>query len=167
MKKKLSALIVCTALAAPQAFACGMTSTAVPFEVGEDAQAAVADDAGELPAPPTVVTEIVRGIGANHASCDDTGLLSLVIEWPRGKYKLREIGFEFAPVSGQPPYAIFPEGPVQGRMQGRRSEFLFMWREGPPSQQKPIDIQVQVRAVTRDNMRGPATNLRLRSPAGG
>jgi len=166
--KKWSALIVCTALAAPEAVACAMTSTAVPFEVAGDAQTAVAGDAGELPAPPTVVKEIVRGIGVDHASCDDTGLLSLVIEWPRGKYKLRDLGFEFAPVStSQPPYVIFPEGPLQGRMEGRRSEFLFMWREGPPSRQKPIDMQVQVRAVTRDNMRGPATSVRLRSPAGG
>ena len=161
--KKWSALIVCAALAAPEAGACGMTSTAVPFDIVDTGQGAVVGDSAELPAPPTVVTEIVRGIGSNHESCNDTGLLTMVIEWPRGKYKLRDVGFEFTPVGDSIAYAIFPSRPVQGREDRRRSEFLFLWREGGPTQQKVIDLQVDVRAVTRDNLRGPPTRVVVRS----
>lgn len=164
--KSRYALGACVLLAVTEAGACGMSSTAVPFET-DASRPAMDAPAGELPLPPAVVTEIVRGIGSNHETCNDTGLLSIVIEWPRGKYKLREVGFEFVPVGDNVPYAIFPAGPVQGREERRRSEFLFLWRDGPPSLQKSIDMQVDVRAVTRDNQRGPATRLRLGSPAGG
>ncbi len=164
--KSRYALCACVMLAMSEASACGMSSTAVPFET-DRTQTARDAPSGELPQPPAVVSEIVRGIGANHATCNDTGLVTVLIQWPRGKYKLGEVGFEFIPVGGTIPYPIFPEGPVQGREARRRSEFLFLWSDGPPSQQKPIDMQVDVRAVTRDNQRGPATRLRLRSPVGG
>jgi len=164
--KSRYALGACLILAASGAGACGMSSTAVPFDI--DGTQAVRDaPEGELPLPPAVITQVVRGIVSNHATCNDTGLLTVVIEWPRGNYKLRDVGFEFLPVGGNVAYPIFPEGPVQGRENRRRSEFLFLWRDGPPSQQKPIDMQVDVRAVTRDNQRGPATRLRLGSRPGG
>ncbi len=165
--KKWSALAACALLAAPVcSLACGMNSTAVTFPVGEGVAAGDAPP-GQLPPPPAAVVDIVRGIGANHATCNDTGLLTVMVEWPRGTTKLRDIGFEFSTLSPDPPYAIFPAGPVQGRIDGRRSEFLFLWREGGPAQQKPIDMQVEVRAVTRDNLRGPPTLLVIRSPPGG
>lgn len=163
--KSRFALCACLLLAVSEAGACGMSSTAVPFQTAQT----TARDAPpvELPPPPAVVTQIVRGIGSNHSNCNDTGLLTIVVDWPRGKYKLREVGFEFVPVGGSAAYEIFPQGPVQGREERRRSEFLFLWRDGPPSQQKPIDMQVDVRAVTEDYLRGPATRLRLVPPAGG
>jgi len=164
--KSSYAFCACLMLAVTDAGACGMSSTAVPFET-DGTQLARDAPSGELPAPPAVVTGIVRGIGSNHETCNDTGLVTVMIEWPRSKYKLRDVGFEFVAVGGSVPYVIFPEGPVQGREARRRSEFLFLWRDGPPSQQKRIDMQVDVRAVTRDNQRGPATRLRLGSPAGG
>jgi hypothetical protein len=42
-----------------------------------------------------------------------------------------------------------------------------MWQEGAPAQQKTIDLQVDVRAVTRDNRRGPATRIVVRAAPGG
>lgn len=159
-------VLCCALLAAPQAQACGMTSKLVPFAL---AAGSAPTDASpdELPAPAAVVTEIVRGIGPNHASCDDTGLLAVLVEWPRGKYKLRDLGFEFKVVAGSTAYAIFPEAPQQAPIDGRRSDFLFMWREGAPAQQKPIDLQVEVRAVTRDNRRGPPARILVRANPGG
>lgn len=71
-------------------------------------------------------------------------------------YKLREIGFEFRVISGEDSYSIFPAGPVSGKAEGRDSEFLFMWRDGPPAQQQPVRLEVEVRAVTPDNRHGPA-----------
>ena len=164
MKSKC-VVMLCALFAAPHAFACGMTSKLMPLELAAGSAPVETID-GEIPAPVAEVTEIVRGIGPNHASCDDTGLLSVAVEWPRGKHKLRDVGFEFKVVSGNPPYAIFPEQPMQAPVSGRSSEFLFMWREGAPAQQKVIDLQVDVRAITRDNRRGPPTRILVRAPVG-
>ena len=164
MKSKC-VFMLCALFAAPHAFACGMTNKLVPFELAAGSRPADAVS-GEVPAPIAVVTDIVRGIGPKHASCDDTGLLSVTVEWPRGKYKLRDVGFEFKVVSGSSTYAIFPEGPLQAPFRGRDSDFLFMWREGGPTQQAAIDLQVEVRAVTRDNQRGPPTRIVVRAAPG-
>ena len=164
--RKSCAVVLCAWLIAPGAGACGMTSKLTAFEPVADSVPAEQADAVELPAPIAVVTEIVRGIGPRHSTCDDTGLLSVDIEWPRGKYKLRDLGFEFKVVSGTTDYAIFPEGPVQAPINGRRGDFLFMWREGAPSQQQSIDLQVEVRAVTRDNLRGPPARIVVRAAPG-
>ena len=160
-----SLLLLCALLAAPPAFACGMTSKLAPLE--QVAGSTMVDDAsGELPAPVVVVTEIVRGIGSSHANCDDTGLLSMNVQWPRGKYKLRDVGFEFSVVSGGSVYPIFPQGPQQAPVDGRTSDFLFMWRDGPPAQQKAFDLRVEVRAHTRDGRRGPPTLVQVSSVPG-
>ena len=158
-------LLLCASFAAQDVLACGMTSTLVPLAMA-GGSAAVDANADELPAPVAVVTDIVRGIGPNHSSCDDTGLLTVVVEWPRSRYKLRDLGFEFKVVSGVTSYAIFPDGPMQAPITGRRSDFLFMWREGGPAQQQSIDLQVEVRAVTRDNQRGPPTRILVRAGPG-
>ena len=164
--RKSCAVVLCAWLIAPGAGACGMTSKLTAFEPVADSVPAEQADAVELPAPIAVVTEIVRGIGPRHSTCDDTGLLSVDIEWPRGKYKLSDLGFEFKVVSGTTDYAIFPEGPVQAPISGRRGDFLFMWREGAPSKQQSIDLQVEVRAVTRDNLRGPPARIVVRAAPG-
>ena len=89
------------------------------------------------------------------------------VEWPRGTdYKLRELGFEFRVVGGEDRLSIFPKAPVTGRVDGRRSEFVFLWQDGPPAQQQPIDLVVEVRAVTPDNRRGPPAQLRIAAPPG-
>ena len=57
--------------------------------------------------------------------------------------------------------------PVRGTpAYGKRSEFVFLWRDGPPAQQAPIDLMVEVRAVTADNRRGPPTQLRVAAAPG-
>jgi hypothetical protein len=50
-------------------------------------------------------------------------------------------------VAGTTDYVIFPEGPIQAPINGRRGDFLCMWQEGGPSQQLPVDPQVEVRAA--------------------
>lgn len=163
--RKSCAVVLCAWLIAPAAGACGMTSKLTAFEpVAGSVPAAQADP--ELPAPVAVVTGIVRGIGPQHSTCDDTGLLSIEIDWPRGKHKLRDLGFEFKVVSGTTAYTIFPDSPIQAPINGRRGDFLFMWQEGAPSQQQPIDLQVEVRAVTRDNLRGPPARIVVRAGPG-
>lgn len=161
MKKSCSVLL-CALFVAPAAFACGMTSKLVPLErpAGDFIESV------ELPAPVAVVTSVVRGIGPRHSSCDDTGLLSVLIEWPKNKVKLRDVGFEFKIVGGTTTYAIFPGLPVQAPIDGKRSDFLFMWREGGPAQQSAIDLRVEVRAVTRENERGPPAVIQVKAAPG-
>ena len=79
--------------------------------------------------------------------------------------KLRELGFEFR-VIGDDALAIFPDQPVAGRVDGRRSEFVFLWQDGPPAVQANIDLVVEVRAVTADNRRGPPAQLRIAAAPG-
>ncbi len=165
MRKKSYAIALCAWLMAPGAGACGMNSKLTVFEPVAGSVPAAATS-GDLPAPMATVTQIVRGIGPNHATCDDTGLLSIVVEWPRGKYKLRDIGFKFKVVSGAAPYLIFPDAATQAPITRRQSDFLFMWQEGAPSQQQPINLQVEVWAVTRDNLHGPPTRIVVRAAPG-
>ncbi len=75
------AALACVFLSAPAALACSLKSGAQPFVV--QGQGSSASSEG-LKAPVVEVVSITRGIGTRHASCDDTGLLSLKVEWPRG-----------------------------------------------------------------------------------
>ena len=76
-------LVLCALWFAPPALACGMTSKLVPFEVVAGS-VPVDVSSPDLPAPVAVVTELVRGIGSNHATCDDTGLLTALFRWQPG-----------------------------------------------------------------------------------
>ena len=151
------AAMFCVFLCVPDARACSLKSGISEFKPQGTSTAGTSEG---LKAPELEVVSITRGIGSRHSSCDDTGLLSIRVEWPRGTdYKLRDLGFEFRVVSGESSYAIFPQGVVASRVDGRESEFLFMWRDGPPAEQQAINLQVEVRAVTPDNRRGPPTRL--------
>lgn len=158
------AALLCGALCAPDAMACSMKSGITEFKP----QPMALDTTSEgLKAPELDLVSVTRGIGARHSSCDDTGLLTIRVQWPRGTdYKLRDIGFEFRVISGESKYAIFPETAVASHVDGRVSEFVFMWRDGPPTQQQPIKMEVEVRAVTADNRRGPPARLALSSVPG-
>jgi hypothetical protein len=154
------AMALCAMWVMPAADACSLNSGFTPFTTTAAAPSAAA--AGQLQPPDVEVVSITRGVGTRHASCDDTGLLTVQLEWPRGTdYKLRDLGFEFTVVAGQADAAMFPSGPVAARVNGRRSEFLFMWRDGPPDQQQALDLELEVRAVTPGNQRGPPARLRV------
>ncbi|MEL1264608.1 hypothetical protein [Pseudoxanthomonas putridarboris] len=155
----------CAVLGMADATACPLSTGVTPFQPAVGV--AQPGEAGDLRPPEVEVVNVTRGVGTRHASCDDTGLLTVRVEWPRGTdYKVRDLGFEFRVVGDGAGLSIFPEGPVVGRVDGRRSEFLFMWRDGPPWEQKPLDLQVEVRAVTPDNRRGPPALLRVTAPPG-
>jgi hypothetical protein len=158
------ALALCAMLAATDVAACNLSTGTTAFAAGGASPALVED--GTLKPPLLEVVSLTRGVDG-HASCDASGLLTLGVEWPRGTdYKLRELGFEFR-VLGEDALAIFPREPVAGRVEGRRSEFVFLWRDGPPSEQSPIDLLVEVRAITPDNRRGPPAQVRIAAAPGG
>ncbi|HEY1034954.1 MAG TPA: hypothetical protein VGE09_08235 [Pseudoxanthomonas sp.] len=156
-------LAICAFLVVADATACNLSTGTTPFAVA----AAPAADAGDgLRAPVLEMVSLTRGING-RASCDASGLLTVSVEWPRGTdYKLRDLGFEFRVVGGEDRLSIFPKAPLTGRVDGRRSEFVFLWQDGPPAQQGPIDLVVEVRAVTPDNRRGPPAQLRIAAAPG-
>lgn len=156
------AVALCALLAVSDAVACNLSTGVTPFARGQATTAT--DDAGLKP-PVVEVVSLTRGVDG-RASCDASGLLTVRVEWPRGTdYKIRDLGFEFR-VVGEDALAIFPSAPVVGSVDGKRSEFVFLWRDGPPAQQAPIDLMVEVRAVTADNRRGPPTQLRIAAAPG-
>jgi hypothetical protein len=157
------AAMACVLFCAPAAMACSLKSGVQPFVP----QGEISSVSAGLKAPLVEVLSITRGIGTRHSSCDDMGLLTLKLEWPRGTdYKLREIGFEFRVVSGEDSYQIFPVAPVSTKAEGRDSEYLFMWRDGPRAEQRAVQLEVEVRAVAPDNRRGPVTRVTISSAPG-
>lgn len=160
-----SIVVLGACLAISNAHACKLSSGVSPFQVS--AATAFESAPEELKPPEVRIVSVTRGVGTRHASCDDTGLLTLRVEWPRGTdYKVRDLGFQFRVVAGDTAYALFPEGPITGKVEGRQAEFLFMWQDGPPTQQQPIRLEVEVRAVTQDHRLGPPTRFVLDAAPG-
>lgn len=152
--------LVCTTQARAQN--CGLDTHHAPFQADSGTTPV---DVGEdtLRIPELKVLRLDRGVGGAPGTCDGSGILTLRLDWPRGEYKIDQIGFEFRTVSPQPPYEVFPAEPVAVTTGERRSELLFFWPDDPPGRQKPVYLQVEVRAVTRGNLRGPPVTLTIDS----
>ncbi len=159
--------IMYLALAAHVGQACSLDTGMQPFAAGMDALPKAAGHDDELEAPELEVTGLTRGIGGRIGSCDDTGLLSIRLNWPRGDYKIEDIGFEFKVVSSDEAYPIFPATPIAVTSGKRRADLLFMWDDDVPAQQKPVYMEVEVRAVTHGNVLGPPARLVIDSRVSG
>ena len=153
---------LCALLPAQMAGACNLNTHMRAFELQEGA---APKDAPEdtLRAPELRVTEVTRGLGGAPGTCDGAGLLGIRLDWPRGDYKLEDIGFEFRVLSAETSYAVFPAEPVAVVSDSRRAELLFLWPDAAPGEQKPLRMEVEVRAVTRDYLRGPPVRLAIDS----
>lgn len=134
---------------------CGLDSHHVPFQVDPDTKPTDVDEE-TLRTPELKALRLDRGIGG-ASGCDGSGILTVRLDWPRGDYKIDQVGFQFRVVSSQSPYAVFPAEPVAVITGDRRSELLFFWPDDPPGRQQPLHMEVEVRAVTRGNLRGPPT----------
>jgi hypothetical protein len=126
------------------------TSNVTPFQGG----ASTLVDNTEIPPPEVVVSSVTRGIGGG-ATCDALGFMSIELKWPRGSdYDLDEIGFEYRVVNGEAPEGLIPASVVASPVSGRKAEHQFTWQDAPTAQQRPLHLQLEVRAVTRDHQRG-------------
>lgn len=155
-------MLACTPAAWAQT--CGLDSHHAPFQVDPGTTPADAPE-DTLRAPELKALRLDRGVGGVPGSCDGSGFLTLRLDWPRGDYRIDQVGFEFRVVSTQSPYAVFPAEPVAVTTGDRRSELLFFWADDPPGQQQPLRMEVEVRAVTRNNLRGPPARLVIDSQA--
>lgn len=140
------------------AWACGMNTHTKPFVLAEGATPSDAP-VDTLRAPELRVIEVTRGLGGAEGMCDGQGLLGIRLTWPRGDYDLNQVGFEFRVVAMDSPYTVFPAEPVAAVSDTRRADMLFFFPDDAPGQQKPLRMEVEVRAVTRNYQRGPATRL--------
>ena len=155
-------MLLCAMPAQAMAAACMFTSNMTPFQADTSA---LADNSG-IPAPEIVVSSVTRGIGGG-ATCDALGFVSIDLKWPRGSdYDLDEIGFEYKVVSGEPPEGLIPTEVVASPVNGRKAEHQFTWQDAPTAQQRPIHLELEVRAVTRDRQRGAPARLRIDAPGG-
>lgn len=163
---KLLYLMLLCAMPAHAAAACMFTSNVTPFQAdGRDGGLALVDNA-QIPAPEIEASSLTRGIGGG-ATCDALGFMSVQLKWPRGSdYSLDEIGFEYRLVSGQAPDGLIPAAVVASPVSGRKAEHQFTWQDVPTSQQLPLHLELEVRAVTRDRQRGAPARVRIDSPGG-
>ena len=154
MKVQFTLLPALLLQAATASAACSLDTGLAPFRINDGT---VSSDAmpDTMEAPKLKVESITRGIGGIPGSCDGTGILVVDLKWPGGDYKIDEVGFEFRVVAMESPYAVFPAEPVAVTSDKKRNEVLFMWPDDPPALQKPLVMEVEVRGITHDNLRGP------------
>ncbi|GAA6166167.1 hypothetical protein NBRC116590_38710 [Pelagimonas sp. KU-00592-HH] len=129
------------------------------------------DEAGEylgsLPAPSVRVLEVKRGKEPAGMTCDDAGTISVSVSLPEGtRYSLKDLGVYFRTIGGTAPDIIFPSSPVVGEINGSEYRFLFAWLDGHPSQQIPIDLEVEIFFVAKDLALGASVLQRIRAEIG-
>lgn len=115
-----------------------------------------------LQAPRVSAIKIKRGTALPGASCDDAGWLTLDVNWPKSSvYKLGEVGFYFRVLSGKQPDQIFPLEPISGKIVGQRAQFFFVWLDGHPSGQSPLNLEVEIFAVNKGLEIGASSRFRI------
>jgi hypothetical protein len=154
---KLCLLMLLCAMPAQAVAACMFKSNVTPYQPGTPALV----DNAQIPAPEIEESSVTRGIGGG-ATCDALGFMSVQLKWPRGSdYDIAEIGFEYRVVSGRAPDGMLPATVVASPVSGRKADHQFAWQDLPPDQQKPMDLVLEVRAVTRDGQRGAPAQVRI------
>ena len=120
------------------------------------------DRIAPLPLPSVSGIQVMRGTAAPGSSCDDAGTLSLNVTLPKASaYKLKELGFYFRVLSGTQPDQIFPLEPISGRISDRKAQFFFVWLDGHPSSQQPLNLEVEVFVVNKGLQIGPSKKFRV------
>ena len=120
-----------------------------------------------LPAPEVRLLDVTRGTGSDRFSCNKAGRIRVRVTWPRSsKYDIDEIGFYFRVVSGKTLDLIFPLIPVKGLIEDNKAEFSFVWLDGAPSQQQPLDLEVEVFAINRGQEIGKSARFHVAANGG-
>lgn len=152
----------CVVLFAGPAAACYLPTPAV-FQ--PDAKFAVAGETAP-PAPIVAVSTIQRGEyhpNKTYTGCADIGYVELVIPADDAS---RKLAYEFDVVSGETRDDIFHNGVAftTDYEDDGKLHFFFAWFDGTDETQEPLDLKVQVTAITRSGLRSPATEIAIRDP---
>jgi len=120
------------------------------------------DRIASLPSPTVSGIRVKRGTASSGSSCDDAGILTLDLLWPKSSiYKINEVGFYFRVLSGRQPDQIFPLEPISGKIVGQRARFTFLWLDGAPSDHRPLRLDVEVFAVNKGLQIGAAHRFQV------
>ncbi len=157
-------------LASPYALACSFEPGYAVFWPDAKAFEFRYDETGEyvalLPQPKVTITNITRGTAAPGSSCADAGVLELTIDWPPSSvYELHEVAFYFrAPIKSLPDliFPLAPAAPLDSYINGNKAKFHFVWLDGHPSQQKPLDFTLEVFAVNEGLEIGKSAKVRVK-----
>lgn len=152
----MMSLVLTTLLQASGVAACSMSSGYEPFEISKDAQPLDAPE-DALGAPKAEVVSVTRGVGGVPGSCDASGILVLSVKPRSGDYKADDLGYEFKVLGNGAGKQAFPAGAVAIPKSNGRGELVLGWADDAPGQQRPLQLQVEVREITRGYLRGPAT----------
>lgn len=97
------------------------------------------------------------GIGG---SCSDAGMITLAPKEELNKVGV-SVAYTFKLVEGEFEDNIFPQEPVSSRL---GNNFTFIWFDGSNEHQEPIDIKVEIRAVSPSGVKSEASYLRITHP---
>lgn len=117
----------------------------------------------DIPRPILTKADLQRGTVAAGSSCDDAGLLSMLVSLPdEEKRNIQEFGLQFNVVEGNDPYDIFPDDPIAlwGETSTRSSDVLFVWLDGAPREHLPLEMTIEVRFV-HGTQKGPSRRFRI------
>ncbi|HEV8362204.1 MAG TPA: hypothetical protein VGQ52_01695 [Gemmatimonadaceae bacterium] len=118
-----------------------------------------------LPTPVPKLIGVQRGSTGAGASCSDAGIVQVELGWPQDSaYRIEEVGFYFRVVSVHGINDIFPAEPIIGTRV--RNRFVFAWLDGHPSEQRAVDIRVEVFAVNNGLQIGPSAYFEIKAAPG-
>lgn len=114
----------------------------------------------KLPPPEINLESLTRGYDdGDYASCSDAGILVFSVPGELG------IGYEFRIVEGSFPDAVIPDYPVRPAM-NEPDKLRFVWLDYQGGPIEPIDVVIEVRAVSGAGDRGESTLLEIYHPGG-
>lgn len=113
------------------------------------------------PQPPKLeVLKIERGRDGNPGMCDDAGILVLGVKNDSGQ---THTGYRFRLVSGVFNDRVFPDYAVRPAEQSP-GVLRFVWLDGASDRQEPIDLVVEVVAVSLWGAESDAVRLHIKHP---
>lgn len=168
--RRLPLLILVAILwtAAPAA-ACSLAGSE-PFRPTLPEQPRLDPATGSYAAPPPltlVSVSVSRGTGNDGFTCVDAGTLLITVALPADSpYFIDEIGFYVRTLAGEDITAGH-RSPIKALGVDPRSGTLMMhWLDGAPSEQRPLDLDLELSAVTHDLALGPPLRVRVRADVG-
>jgi hypothetical protein len=166
--KKFTILTILSCAASLNSNACSFAPGYFEFKPESSFEVKMENDLiALLPAPKVQVLKIIRGRSSPGSSCDDAGIIQLSLEWPNESvYTLEELGFYFQSENGLQPDLIFPLNPVKGKINQNTAEFQFVWLDGHPKYQKPLDFKVNVFAVNKGLQIGQPVQVHIKAKSG-
>ncbi|MAD15470.1 MAG: hypothetical protein CL579_05230 [Alteromonadaceae bacterium] len=120
-----------------------------------------------VPSPVVKVINVTRGSASAGHSCADAGTITLEVTLPKeSTYSIEEFGVYFRVLSGKEPDLIFPDIPLTGQVKNGKATFFFAWLDGHPSQQFPINLEVDAFFVTNSLNVGKSKSFNVSASKG-